>query len=130
MPRTSGRSPLSTAQLEIMSVVWERGETTVGEVWKELAVRRKVARNTVLTLMTRLEQKGWLRLRGDGNTNLYRAAASREDTIGGMLGQLVDTAFGGSVEGLVLTLISSRGVSKDEAARIRTMIGQAERGKQ
>ena len=45
---------LSEAQLEIMDLIWRAGEVTVGEVWKALARRRKVARNTVLTLMERL----------------------------------------------------------------------------
>ena len=39
------RSPLSEAQLEIMNLVWDRGEVTVAEVWKALAARRKLARN-------------------------------------------------------------------------------------
>src|SRR2546423_525410 len=45
---------LSEAQLEIMQLVWERGEVTVTDVWSVLAQRRGVARNTVLTLMDRL----------------------------------------------------------------------------
>ena len=48
---------LSETQLEIMNLIWSAGEATVGEVWKALARRRKVARNTVLTLMERLEKK-------------------------------------------------------------------------
>src|SRR5437763_534664 len=50
--------PLSAAQLEIMNVVWGRGEATVAEVWRALSARRKVARNTVLTMLARLEEEG------------------------------------------------------------------------
>src|SRR5262245_11450226 len=88
--------PLSEAQLEIMNVVWDRGEITVGEVWKALAQRRRVARNTVLTMILRLKDKGWLRCRTDSHAHRYRAAVPRQATLGTMVERLVETAFGGS----------------------------------
>jgi predicted transcriptional regulator len=126
MSKPRSRSPLSEAQLEIMNVVWERGEVTVADVWKALAARRKVARNTVLTMLTRLEEKGWVQRDEEGHAFRYRAAVPREATLGTMIRRLVDTAFGGSAEGLVLALLHGRGISKEEARRIRKMIAQAE----
>lgn len=118
--------PLSEAQLEIMNIVWDRGVVTVADVWKELAARRKVARNTVLTMLTRLEEKGWVSRDEEEHAHRYRAAVPREVTLGTMIRRLVDTAFGGSAEGLVMALLHGRGISKEEARRIRKMIGQAE----
>ena len=120
------RPPLSEAQMEIMNVVWDRGEVTVADVWKAVASRRKVSRNTVLTMLTRLEEKGWLSRDEEGHAFRYRATVPREVTLGTMIGRLVDTAFGGSAEGLVMALLHGRGVSKEEARRIRTMISRAE----
>ena len=120
------RPPLSEAQLEIMNVVWDRGEVTVADVWKAVASRRKVSRNTVLTMLTRLEEKGWLSCDEEGHAFRYRATVPREVTLGTMIGRLVDTAFGGSAEGLVMALLHGRGVSREEARRIRTMISRAE----
>jgi BlaI family transcriptional regulator, penicillinase repressor len=117
---------LTEAQLEIMNVVWSRDEVTVAEVWKAIAERRRVARNTVQTLMVRLEEKGWLLCQGEGHAFRYRAALPRAATLGGMVRKLVDTAFGGSAEGLVMALLDGRGVSRDEAKRIRAMIDRAE----
>ena len=51
---------LSPGQFEIMDVVWRQGDVTVAEVWKTLSAHRQIARNTVLTMLTRLEEKGWL----------------------------------------------------------------------
>jgi BlaI family penicillinase repressor len=118
--------PLSEAQMEIMNVVWDRGEVTVAEVWKALAARRKLARNTVLTMLSRLEEKGWLCRDEGGHAFRYRAAVPREATLGTMIRRLVDTAFGGSAEGLVMALLHGRGVSEEEARRIRAMIARAE----
>jgi BlaI family penicillinase repressor len=126
MGEVDARAPLSEAQMEVMNVVWDGGEVTVAEVWRALATRRKVARNTVLTTLTRLEEKGWLRRDEGGHAFRYRAAVPREATLGTMIRRLVDTAFGGSAEGLVLALLHGRGVSKEEAARIRAMIDLAE----
>jgi predicted transcriptional regulator len=122
-------SPLSERQLEIMNLVWERGETTVGDVWVALTRRSKIARNTVLTLMQRLEEKGWLRHRAEGNVFLYSATRAKEGVLGKMVSRLVDTAFQGSAEGLVMTLLDARGVSSRELARIRDLIERAGRKK-
>jgi BlaI family transcriptional regulator, penicillinase repressor len=116
---------LSEAQLEIMQVVWAKDEVTVTDVWNVLVQNRQVARNTVLTLMDRLEKKGWLKRRASGQTHYYTAAAARDATLGQVVHQLVDAAFAGSAEGLVLALLEGRGVSEDEAVRIRRLIDNA-----
>jgi predicted transcriptional regulator len=118
--------PLSEGQLELMNIVWDHGEVTVAEAWKAMAARRKVARNTVLTMLSRLEEKGWLRCDSADHAHRYRAAVPREATLGTMIRRLVDTAFGGSAEGLVLALLHGKGVSAEEARRIRELIDRAE----
>ena len=121
------QAALSDAQLQIMNVVWDRGEVSVSEIWETLGARRPLARNTVQTMVTRLEEKGWIRHRTLGKTYLYAAVVSREKTLGSMVERLVDAAFEGSAEGLVLALLQGRGLSEEEAKRIRAMIGEAEK---
>lgn len=123
-------TPLSAAQLEIMEIVWDRGEVAVSEAWETLAARRPVARNTVLTTLMRLEGKGWLKHRTVGRTFFYSATRPRTVTMGQLVRQLVDTTFGGSAEGLVMALLEDRGVTSAEADRIRTMLDEAKPGKQ
>src|SRR5262245_14491200 len=127
MPKSVQPPPLSEAQLEIMNVVWDLGEASVADVWSCLSAQRPVARNTVQTMMTRLEEKGWLRHRADGQTFRYRAVFARQATLGHVVRRLVDTAFSGSAEGLVLALLQSRGVSREEAERISALIERAEK---
>ena len=126
MPVKKQLAPLSGAQLNIMNLVWDNGEVTVAGVWQVLSKRRTVARNTVQTIMTRLEEKGWLRHRVEGNRFLYSAVPERAGVLKKMVSQLVDTAFGGSAEDMMMALLDSRGVSPDEAARIRKMIRKAQ----
>ncbi len=120
-------APLSDAQIEIMDLVWARSEATVTEIWKLLAARRSVARTTVLTVMDRLVKKGWLRRRTSDQQHVYSAARTREATLGGLVHRLVDTAFAGSAESLVVALLDGRGVSDAEAKRIRKLIQEARR---
>jgi len=120
-------TPLSARQIEIMNIVWVQGKVTVAEVWEAMSARRKVARNTVQTLMTRLEERGWLGHAEDGTAFRYFARRRREPTLRGMVEQMVDTVFAGSADSLVMALLEGRGVSPDEAERIRAMIEQAER---
>jgi BlaI family transcriptional regulator, penicillinase repressor len=127
MDAPGGLPPLSEAQLEIMNVVWDRGDVTVADVWKALSVHRRVARNTVLTMLTRLEEKGWLLRDSLEHAHRYRAAVPRDATLVTMISRLIQTAFGGQAEGLLVALLHGRGVSKEEAARIRAMIDQAEK---
>jgi predicted transcriptional regulator len=116
-------------QLEIMNLFWEEGELGVAQVWKLLSSCRPVARNTVQTTLTRLVEKGWLRSRAEGNTFYFRAARPRKSTLRALVTRLVDTAFGGSATGLVMTLLESGRISTEEAERIRQLIDRAPRRK-
>jgi len=119
-------SPLTDAQREIMEVVWERGEVTVSEVRDALAQRRSLARNTVHTMIVRLEDKGWLKHRNQGRTFVYSANRPRKASLGAKVAQMVDRLFAGSPEEMVTALIEYRGLTADEAEQIRKMIDEAE----
>jgi|SRR5215831_4561694 len=121
---------LTPAQLEIMNLFWQHGELGVAQVRQMLSSRRSIARNTVQTMLKRLADKGWLHARAQGNAFYFRAARPRKSTLRGMLGQLLDSAFGGSASGLVMALMESRRISPAEARRIRDLIdGMQESGK-
>src|SRR6185503_9355753 len=121
----SAKPHLSAAQLEVMNIVWDRGEAGVAEIWEELGKRRPVARNTVQTTLSRLEARGWLRYRREGNTFLYMAAQPRRRVLGHLVARLIETAFAGSASSMVLSLIEDGRLSDDEARRIRELIDRA-----
>jgi predicted transcriptional regulator len=124
MPKPDS-APLTDAQREIMEVFWQRGEATVSEVRDALA-RRDLARNTVQTMIVRLEERGWLKHREAGRTFVYAANVPRTVSLGAKVSQMVDRLFSGAPEELVTALIEYRGLTADEAARIRKMIDEAE----
>jgi len=119
------REPLSPAQQEIMEIVWSRGEVAAIEVRELLAEGRALARETVRTMLDRMEEKGWLTHRVVGRTFFYTAAVPREAIAGRQVIDLIDQVCGGSPERLMTALLDYRGLSADEAARIEELLRQA-----
>lgn len=121
--------PLTESQLEIMNVVWDKKEATVTEVWEEISAKREVARNTVMTLMMRLEEKGWLKHRTVTPTYIYSATRLKSESSANIISGVLDNVFAGSTENLVMSLLNHKKVSRKELTRIKEIINQAERGK-
>src|SRR3954454_6525703 len=113
------------AQGEIMEIVWERGEVSASEVRRALSRTRAVARNTVRTLLERMEEEGWISHREEGRTFPYSASQPRQATIGQKVQDVIETVCGGSAEALVTALLDYRGLSAGELERIRRMLAQA-----
>ena len=122
-------APLSAGQREIMEIVWDRGEVSAFEVREILSARRDVARNTVRTMLERMEQKGWLTHRVIGRTYFYSALVQREVSLGERVREIVDKACGGEPERLMTALIEYRGLSNEEVDRIQTVLDEARRKK-
>jgi len=120
---------LSVAQLEIMEIIWQRGEASARELREILSETREVARNTVRTLLERMEEKGWLVHREEGRTFLYSAARPREATVGQKVIEVIDQVCGGSPEALMTAILDYRGLTPAELKRIRNMLDNV-KGKQ
>jgi predicted transcriptional regulator len=73
----------------VMEVLWTRREATVREVVDELNRTRSLAYTTVLTIMSRLVEKGLLTQDKVGRAHLYRPAMSREAYVAEVTGQVV-----------------------------------------
>ena len=123
-------SPLTEAQREIMEIIWQRREATVSEVRAALSNRRDLARNTIQTMMVRLEDRGWLTHREEGRTFVYRASKPRTKSLGAKVAQMVDRLFAGSPEDMVTALIEYRGLTTEEADRIQKMLTEADQKNQ
>jgi BlaI family transcriptional regulator, penicillinase repressor len=117
---------LSPAQREIMDVLWDRGALAASEVREILSTRREIARNTVRTMLERMEGKGWVTHREIGRTFLYAPAQPRQATVTQKVRDVLDSVCGGSPEMLVNALLDSRGLTRNELARIRSILDDAQ----
>jgi len=108
-------SPTLTPQeLEIMKVVWSRGDATVRDVYETLLEERKIAYTTVMTMMNVLERKGHLRKKADGRSFLYRPTRPQRQVVGSMVREFVERVFGGSAAPLLAHLVDEEKLSPED----------------
>jgi BlaI family penicillinase repressor len=88
---------LTNQELQIMRVVWQRGDTTVRDVYEEMRKRRRIAYTTVMTMMNILERKGRLMKRKSGRAFNYAPVGSKDQVLQEMLIEFIDRVFEGSV---------------------------------
>ena len=118
---------LTELQLEILAVLWERGEATAAVVREELG--RPLAQTSVLTILRRLEKRGVVTHRAIGRQFLYRARVSPARVKRSMVtdfGDLADRLFGGDRAELVSHLLKESDVDADDLARLKELIEQRE----
>jgi BlaI family transcriptional regulator, penicillinase repressor len=115
---------LGRLELQIMNVVWDRTRATVHDVKEALSHGRKPAYSTILTMMRKLEAKGYLEHDTEDRTYVYRATISRQAARHSMLGDLLDRVFNGSPSSLVSSLVEGRRVTDKELREIRKLIGK------
>jgi BlaI family penicillinase repressor len=118
-PRHEDPTP---AELEVLRVLWERGPGTVRDVMQALDERGKAGRayTSVMSLMNVMADKGLLARKPEGKAFVYTTKASRAKTLGGMVGDLLDRAFEGSANDLVVHLLEK--TDARELAEIRKTI--------
>ena len=106
-----------------MDVLWERGEASVREVREALAPDRPLAYTTVLTVLSRLHDKGLVERRKEGRSHLYSAAAAREDVSAPIVDSMVRRLFGGSRSRAVAQLLDAEEEIPDaELQRLEELI--------
>jgi predicted transcriptional regulator len=115
---------LSPANLEIMKVVWEKGEVTINEVVAVINARRKnkIRRTTVQVQMSRLEDYGWLKHTERGRTYIYTAVVEKQKTRREILEDIKNRVFGGSRAELVKCLIEDADVTPEEIKELRALL--------
>jgi BlaI family penicillinase repressor len=119
---SQGLTPL---ELEIMQVLWAKGPCTVSEVQPQL--QAELAYTTVQTMLNVLLRKEKVKRVQEGRAFRYRAAVSRERTMGSALNDMVKRMFGGSSEALLMAMVDTRQISAEELTRVAERLAAAER---
>jgi len=116
------------AELDILSVLWERGACTVRDVHSTLSEWRDVGYTTVLKLLQIMTDKGLVVRDESQRSHVYRARQRETTTQKQLVRDLVKRAFGGSTEKLVMQALSSQKASTEELAEIRRMLDELDGG--
>ena len=113
---------LTQQELEIMKIVWQRGNSTVREVYEELLRGRKIAYTTVMTMMGTLEKKGRLRKSEQGRAYVYTPVEAETKVVGSMVQEFVKRVFNGSAKPLLVHLVESMDADGEQLEEIRSLL--------
>ena len=115
-------SHLPYGELEMTQAVWDcEGPASSGEIQERLGKKRRLAPTTVLTILTRLAQRGFLKVERRGKSNLYTPAVTREEYLASQGRRFFDGLCGGNVNVLASTLCSS-GLTREEIEELRRLL--------
>jgi predicted transcriptional regulator len=106
--------------MDVMSILWDLGSATVGEVQERFPAR--LAYTTLLSLMRTLEQKGYVRHEEEGRAYRYYPTVDWRSAGRGELRRLLQKVFKGSPELLLVQLVSDRSLNADQLRAIRELV--------
>ena len=114
---------LSAAELEVLTSLWDEGASTVREVLAHLHERgRRVAYTTVLTFLSRLEQKGFVTADKTGLAYIYRPRVTRRRVTNSRVREVLETFFGGEAAPLMLHLVKEGKLTGADVEELQRLI--------
>lgn len=118
------RKPLSELEHLVMEMVWQRQSVTAEGVRTALAERHPMKESTVRTVLSRLEEKGYVRHRVDGRTNIYTSREAPQNVAASAVRQLIERFCGGSVEQLLVGMVNNDVIDEKELQRLAQRIAR------
>ena len=123
----SPRPAMSEAELQVLKALWDRGPGTVREVQDLLGGQgQEWTRSTVITLLQRLEKKGYVSSDRSRFAFVFRSAVSREEVMHQRMAELAEELAEGNALPLVLAFAERHRFTEAEIERFRRMIGEME----
>lgn len=111
-------------ELELLTILWERGEATVRDVFEAVNERRPVVYTGVQKLMQIMLDKGLVERDASERAHVYRAAIAKEDTERRFMRELSDRFFSGSAAQLALRALEMAPASDEDLLEIRRLIAK------
>lgn len=118
----------TNSELEILTVLWEKGNATAREVHDELVKFKNTGYTTTLKIIQNMFDKRMLTRQPKGQTHLYSPAVDQQDIQKELLGGFVNKVFSGSSKNLILQALGNQKPSKEELDEIRNMLDKLEKG--
>ncbi|HTE42371.1 MAG TPA: BlaI/MecI/CopY family transcriptional regulator [Steroidobacteraceae bacterium] len=113
---------LSELQLDVLRILWERGECSTLDVVEGLRKDRGLAHTTVSTLLTRLEKRGVVTSIRDGRQLLYKARVTESKVRSSMVTGLIYTLFKGDAKALLAHLVDEDEIDAADLERVRKLL--------
>lgn len=114
------------SELKVLQILWDEGPQTVRYVNDKLNIAKTVGYTTTLKIMQIMHEKGILSREAEGRTHVYTSILKQEDAQKFLLDRMVDAAFGGSANSLVLRALGDYKTSPEELEKIKALISKIE----
>ena len=116
---------LTEAELRLMKVLWDRGESAVSDLVSAVSDERPLAYTSVLTTVRILENKGYVRHRQEGRAFLYSPCVDEFEASKSEVRHVLQRFFGNSRERLLLSLLGDDDITPEELKKLRETIASA-----
>jgi predicted transcriptional regulator len=126
MARPPSKHP-TELELEILKVLWQIEPANVRQVRDALSSVRDLAYTTVMTMMSIMADKGYLKREKDGRSYVYEAIYREQKASRNLLQDVVDRVFGGSTTAVMQHLLETSEIDDDELKQIRSLINRKTR---
>lgn len=110
------------SELEILQVLWQKGNCTVRQVHEELAKNKESGYTTTLKLMQIMHDKGLVTRDSSAKTHIYNAAVTEKHTQKSAVEKMINTLFKGSAADLVMQALGHHKASKEELDEIKAYL--------
>lgn len=115
------------AELEILSILWQKGKATVREIYEHLHRKKPTLYTTTLKHVQIMFEKGMVSRKAVGKAHEYSAKLNKEKLQKEMLKSLLDKVFTGSTKQLVIRAIEIKAMSAEESKEIRKLLKPADK---
>ncbi|TWU06651.1 Penicillinase repressor [Symmachiella macrocystis] len=112
-------------ELEILKILWVRGEATVRAVYEEMSRSAPIVQNTVQAFLRTMEEKQLVTHRVAGRSFIYRPLVKRDQTNRNLATNLLDRVFDGAIDQMVQSVISAQQPTTAEIARLEELLQTA-----
>ncbi len=109
-------------ELEILQVLWQKGQASVREVHEVILQSKEAGYTTTLKLLQIMFEKGLVNRNDSAKTHIYSAIITKEKTQKQLLGKMINNLFGGSSSQLVMQVLGSQAPSKEELEEIQEFL--------
>lgn len=116
--------PITDAEWEVMTVLWERSPATALEVVEAVREKMDWHPKTVKTLLSRLVRKGVLRYRTEGNRYVYSPAIGRRRYVKDESKSFLERVFGGEATPALMHFVRTADLSKDDIDELRRLLDE------
>lgn len=127
MARTATGRP-TDQELEILKVLWDRGPSSVRDVWQAISASREIGYTSILKIMQIMRDKGLLVCDTGSRPQVFRPRQNQKTILRQLVGDLLNRVFGGSTQLLLLHAIESKKASPVELAEIRQLLDKLSPG--